>query len=265
MMNQGYAINYNGVSSSTIPAFVCETIERQLIGKRRHQFEEIPGMPGAWLFPEQAGLREITIHAYVLSDQWPTGRRDALKDVATWLETTAFSKLILGDDPTVYNMAVLSEAPVPVEWRGLGTFDLVFEALPYTYDLAVTHQTDTKTPATQTITVVNNGDVPTDFILTVTPAVNATSVVVSANGKTLTVAQPVTHAGQLTINGIAKVVETGPITDTDLQGIINPAKLAMANVSGNFPQLKVGSNNITITVTGDTGYTSDLYFRNQYR
>lgn len=263
--NQGYEVTFDGVSSDTIPEYICERVNRQLIGARRDGVEMIPGMPGGWLFPEQPGMRTITLVSHVLADSFPLPRRSALNDVANWVDKPRFCKLILGDDPGVYNMAVLAVAPDLEEWREHGAFELEFQALPYTFDLAVQTDTEVSASASKNYNIDVVSDIPVDFESTVTVTGPCTAVIWSVNGRSLTVTRSIPTTTSVTMNGVGKVVNTGVLYDTDLQGDFNPATLVMANVTGRFPKLNPGANSITVTAIGSTGFTANTYWRGMYR
>jgi hypothetical protein len=125
--NQGYEIIIDGVSSATIPEYLCETIERQLTGENRDQVELIPGREGGWLVPEYPGMKEIKILSHILSDNFPIDRRAAVRSVANWVDTPGFVKMICEDEPGVFNWVKLSESPMVTEWRELGSFELILD------------------------------------------------------------------------------------------------------------------------------------------
>lgn len=261
---KGYTITYDGVASTSIPEFICHSIRRQLVGERRHTIEKVAGMPGGWLFPEQAGTRLIEIEASVLADSWPADRREAVRAVANWLDKDSFKKLILGDDPAVYNMAILNEAPQIDEWRDLGSFTFAMLAMPYTYALAISEVTDSSLSASDTVVIPVLGDVYTEPIIEVTaPGGGISSVQITLNGRQLVYSTAITSANKININCISKTVHTGAIADTDLQGTFNPATLSMATVSGQFPYLLPGNNNLSIVSA--TGAAVKVQWRDRYR
>lgn len=133
---------WNGVSSATISSLVIGKVTRRLLGKDRTIFRDIPGKVGAWIFPEEPGMREIRMECFVQVETFPIARRDAFDEVASWLgaafgETT----LTISDEPNVYYLAVLGDSPDPDEWRDAGTFEIVFTVQPYSFALAVTTHT----------------------------------------------------------------------------------------------------------------------------
>lgn len=261
---RGYTVTFDGVASTTIPEFMCHTVTRELVGARRFDVIDVGGLEGGWLFPELPGFKKITIDASVLASGFPGPRRDAVREVANWLDTPTMCKLIISDEPGVYNMAIL-DSSVPVdEWRHRGTLPLSFLCQPYTYDITVQNHSDTASAADDTFTFDVDTDVYTWPVIEITAGGALGSIGLTLNGRELIYNQSIAAAGKITINGISKIVTTGANIDTDLQGTYNPANLSMANVSGLFPYLVNGSNSLVVDGTL-TGYTVSINWRGRYR
>lgn len=263
--NQGYEVTIDGVSSTTIPEYICERVTRKLVGDRRHTVELVPGREGGWLIPEQPGMRQITIVSHVLADTFPTGRRDAIREVANWADQQTHVKLILGDDPNVFHWAVLQDNPDIDEWRERGSFDLVFNALPYAESINIQEHIEVSATSSKTFNVVVDGDVFTRPTIEIVPTGATSAVAVTIAGRTLTHTAALATLVKRTVNCLARVVEVGGNTDTDLTGEFNPALLSMPGVTGTFPYLSPGTNSVQIVCTGATGFTATLKWRDRYR
>jgi predicted phage tail component-like protein len=262
--NQGYEVIYDGISSTTIPEYLCESVERQMVGGRRQSYEEVAGLDGAWLFPESPGLREIVIHSHVISDTWPLDRRAAVREVANWVDKSTWAKLSIEDEPGVYNMAILSEAPNVVEWRQVGTFDLTFMASPYTFASVISQDIEVASSATDTFNITVDGDVYSEPVIVITAGAGLNDVALELNGRILVYDEAIAAAGKITINSISKTVTLGDSIDTDLTGLFDPDDVSMVNVSGLFPYLVNGLNVLTVEGSA-SGYTVDVKWRNRYR
>jgi len=266
----GYEIIWDGISSTTIPQFCCQKITRQILGNSRGTFVEIPGRSGSWFFPEQPGRRKIILECFVLEEEvaFPTGRRDAVTLVADWLEIGRQGKLILGDDPTVFHNAVLIDPPDVDEWRSLATFELTFTAESYGY--AINSSSWSYSAASGS---VQNHDfsllVPTYPIVEITPTGGSsiTGFTLSLNGKILTYNTVLTTGSTVNVNSLAMSVLAGTSDDVNLTGAYDPLEMLMSGVTGSFPFLQVGTNEITVTKLGGdaTGFTVNIIYRYRYR
>jgi len=266
----GYEVTWNGVSSTTIPELVCGKVTRKLVGAHRGSFVDMPGRAGSYYFPEERGRRSISIECFVLdtSAVFPTGRRDAVTAVADWVDVNRECRLIMGDQPDVFYNAVLAEAPDVDEWRETGIFELLFEAEPYSYDLAVT---------TYLNSMVSGVEESYDFGLTtatfpvieVTPT-NGTSAFgfsLAVGDTTLYYASTIATGDTVNINGLGMAVLAGTSNDVNVTGAYDPVDMLMSGVTGEFPVLLPDVNNFTITALGGTATAFDVNFiyRKRYR
>lgn len=264
--NQGYAVSIDGVASSTIPEFLCQVVNRRLVGSRRHTVEEVPGLPGGWLFPEAPGMREITLECAVIADSYPLDRRGAIREVANWVDKSGFVKMVISDEPDVFNWVTLRDAPDIDEWREVGLFELPFLALPYAFTTAIQSHNEVAVTSAKTFNVEVNGDVEVRPVITISGTAGANSVAeVTIGDDTLT--HTATLAGGVirNINCLARVVEDTANGDPDVDGSFDVANLSMAGVSGTFPKLQPGTNSVTITLTGTGSWTADITWRDMYR
>ena len=263
-------VTWNGVSSTTITGLTCGKVTRQLVGGHRGTFVSIPGRPGSHYFPEERGRRTISIECYVLNEGsgFPAGRRDAVTEVADWLDINAECKLTLGDAPGVYYNAVLTDPPDVDEWRELGQFTLVFETEPFAYDL---------TPSAHLFSMVSGVEQTYDFgiqtqtwpVIEVTPTdgISAQGFEMTIGNQTLVYAATVATDDTVTINGIGMAVLAGTSNDVYLTGAYDPLDLQMVGVTGVFPLILPDDNTILIeTIAGTaTTYDVNILYRKRYR
>lgn len=263
-------VTWNSVSSTSIPELTCGKITRQLVGEHRGKFVTIPGRPGSHYFPEERGRRRITIECFIMSadSSFPTGRRDAVTEVADWLDINAQCQLVLGDAPGVYYNAVLADSPDVDEWRELGTFELVFEAEPYAYDLnGSSHLFAMESEVQQTY---DFGLVTQTWpVIEVTPTNGSSSAgfTLEVSGQIFTYDAIVATGDTVTINGIAMAVLAGSSNDVNITGAYDPIDQLMGGVSGVFPILLVGDNDLMITSLGGTAdeFDVNVIYRKRYR
>lgn len=263
-------VTWNGVSSTTIVGLTCGKVTRRLVGSHRGSFVQVPGWPGSHYFPEERGRRTISIDCHVLNEGsgFPTARRDAVTEVADWLDINAECKLTLGDAPGLYYNAVLVDPPDVDEWRELGEFTLVFEADPYAYAL---------TPSSHPFALTSGVEVTYDFdiqtqtwpVIEVTPTdgISAQGFELTVGTQTLVYSATVATDDTVTINGIGMAVLAGTSNDVYLTGAYDPLDQQLVGVTGVFPIIVPGDNSITITTIAGTATTYDVnvHYRKRYR
>jgi len=261
---KGYTVTFDGIPSTALTGFYCHQVERGLVAERRTAFEDIPGMEGAYVFPEEPGLRKVELDCSVMI---PTvnapARRAAVRQVASWYNRPRMKKLIISDEPTVYEMAIAAEAPNVTEWRQRGSFKLPFFCEPYSYQIDLQSHVEVATSAGDTFTVVNAGDVWTPFIIQIRAATPSTGAVVEVNGRVWEYNKTIPALGYVTFNTKAGVITNNINYDTDLQGIFLPAQVDMANTDGRPPYLEAGSNDIEVSLSS-SGYTVTILWRGRY-
>lgn len=263
----GIEVVWNGVSSTDIPELVFSNPVRQLLGGHRGSFLDIPGRRGSWYYPDFRSRRQITLPGFILSDTFPTGRRDAVTALADWADVEGEAHLILGDEPTVFYEAVLTDTGDTEEWRELGTFELTFMVNPYSFAL-------------DTSSVLENADddfsdtIDFDLLTVVLPVIEITptdgtitAFTLEINGETLSYTGLINMGDTLTINSIAAVVVEGTGVDIELIGVYDPGALVMGYVTGTFPYLQPGANSFHfVRVSGTaTDININIRYRKAYR
>lgn len=263
----GYLVTWNQVASSTIPELVCGKITRSLLGSHRGTYMEIPGRPGSWYFPEERGRRQIKIECHIEASSFPTGRRDAVTEVANWLDINAEAHLEISDAPGIFYLGVLDTVPDVDEWREFGVFDLVWLIDPYGYD----NDADAEDFVQQT------GDSWTfDFgVLSATyPVVEITNdsggniagFTLTINGSSIVYSGTIADGATVTVNSIGMAVLAGANDDIMLTGVYEPTDMLMTGVTGSFPVLQPGSNTLSIdSATASADVTVRVNYRKRYR
>lgn len=258
---------WNGVSSSSIPELTIGKVHRQLIGADRNIHKEIAGRPGTVVFPERPGLREVTMECFVQATSFVPGRRDAITAVADWLDFFGEAALLISDEPDVYYEAVLADPPDPDEWRDVGTFLIRFYVQPYSLEIVSSNH------------LVNGDDnftnifdpgllAPTYPVIELTPtAGNLESFELTMNGSVLRWEGFLDEDETMNINSISAVALTGVSDDSMLTGGYDPSDLSMEGVSGEFPELLPGSNQMDFVRTAGTAtaVTINIKYRRRFR
>jgi predicted phage tail component-like protein len=260
-----YVVTYAGVPSTDLTGFICHEVERGLIGARRTTFENIPGMEGAYVAPEEPGLRRIEIDASILIDAVnPAQRRAAVREVAAWYSHASMQKLIISDEPDLFEMAIAAEAPNVREWRQRGQFVLPFWTEPYSYQVELQHAAATAVGTTVDVIVDVDGTAPTTpFIVEMTASGASSFQYVTVNGRTWTRGTALAGGQSVTFNTKAGVMLLGVNTDTDLQGVYDPDDVSMGGGSGRPPWLEPGLNTIEVGMN-HTGFDVDVWWRGRH-
>lgn len=261
---KGYLVTFDGVASTTLDGFICHEVTRGLVAARRTGYEEVPGREGAFVFPEQPGQRTLEIDASVLVGVVdPEERRAAVRAVASWYNKETPRKLIIGDEPGVYEMAIPASAPNVREWRQRGSFPLPFLCEPYSYEVDLNNVTQVAGSNTININIDNDGDVWTPLIVQITASGSSPSQAITLNGRTWTRATAMTSGQFVTFNTKAGVITNVANTDIDLQGVFSAANVSMAAASGRPPFLLPGANTLQVAA-GHTGYTVNVWWRGRF-
>lgn len=260
---KGYTVTYDGVASTSLDGFMCHEVSRGLLAARRTAFEDVPGREGAFLFPEQPGMRAMSIDCSVLVDSFPVDRREAVRKVASWYNKETMRKLSISDEPGFYEMAIPAAAPDVTEWRQRGAFELPFLCEPYTYETALRNHNQTAGTASVDITINNPGDVWTPLIVQITAAGASATQSITINGRTWARATAMTTGQFVTFNTRAGVITNVANTDTDLQGLFNANQVSMATATGRPPFLAPGNNTLTVAAA-HTGYTVNVWWRGRF-
>lgn len=265
---KGYTVTFDGVASTTFPNLICEKVTRRLVGKDRSVVREVAGMEGAWRFPDKRGLRTIVIDMAIVSDGFPTLRRDDLRAIADWVDKQGFLKLVISDEPGVYNLAFLANEPDLDEWRELGVFSLEFSAMPYTYDDTISTDTLALVPDVAS-TWVSTESIPLYPVVELTPTGgDLTGFRLDVGEFSLTYNELLSSGDTVTISSLNFTVSYGVNTDTDLTGEFILLDLNMVNVFGTFPVVIEGNNDVMVAPMGGstaTGITLNTYWRPRYR
>lgn len=262
-------LTWNNIPSSTQDYLIIGEIVRDPIGGIRTTLMDVPGMEGAWVFPQKRGMRKITVN---ISISAPTQEllREAVADFAEWIDVENEAKLAISDDPGIYHLATLESIEPEGEWRGLARFTARWSAQPYSLADTVTTESwtddeshthswspDTGALVYPVIQITPNNGSLTDFTLT-------------TNGEQLSYeGGNILSGNSITINSITGVVTAGPNTDTELTGAFDPDDLILQYVVGStFPELMPGvTNTIQFTRTGGTAtsITISVKFRKKFR
>ena len=260
---RGYTVTYDGVASTSLDGFMCHEVTRGLVAERRTNFDSVPGREGSFVFPEEPGMRVVELDCSVLVDAVdPALRRAAVRKVAAWYNRPTLRKLLISDEPGVYEMAIPADAPNVTEWRQRGSFVLPFLCEPYSYDAAVTTTTKVMAGATDVLVVQNDGDVRAPFIVEILASGSPSSQHVAANDRTWTRDLVLSNGNRMHFNTVSGTVHSGANYDTNIIGRFETATLTMADVSGRPPFLEPGANNVEVGASA--GSTVNIYHRNRH-
>ena len=131
------SFEFKGIESKSL-GLICQSVSRPILPAMRPQLVEIYGKSGVYDFHNNDyGTRQITMHIAYMGESYQDLRSRA-REIAEWLNTRQWSKLIINDEPDKYYLARVY-GPVNLEtlYRS-GQADIAFECQPFAYMVANT-------------------------------------------------------------------------------------------------------------------------------
>lgn len=259
----GKTIVWNGVSSDSLDGVIIGKVTRSVIGRPRTTLLEIAGKAGFYTFPQERGSRLITAEVSV-STASGAAHDTAMEEFADWLDVESEARLKIGNGDRYYQ-GVVRDSPIPDEWNGLSTFEVVWEVQPYAYadDVGQEIWSDDNN---HVHTWDAGIEVPVKPVITIQPT-NGTlyAFQLGANSYDLYVENIAIASGEfVTVNSIVPVVLFGPNDDVQLTGVYDPGDLAMGGTSGSFPILVPGGSN-TVNFIRTNGTATAFSITTSYR
>lgn len=258
-------VSFDGIDlDSVVPEALVTDVSRDLLGARRTTFTDVPGVAGSWVFGDEPGDRSLTLSVHILGDDFEE-RRDAVRRLADWADSTAASELVVDDEPDRYELAILASAPEVEERVNYASVQLEFRCGPYAWATATSTETWTATSGVAEVFTVPDGVNAAPILELTAGGSSIPSTTIVCNGATLTYGTQIPAAGVITVSSIAFVVTDVANTDTDCAGTFPVGDVSMAAVDGKFPTLVPGSNSITVTTSNGQAMTAELLWRRRYR
>ena len=251
-------VTWNGIASTDVPGLVIGKILRDPIGEIRTAMIPVPGRDGAWVFPQNRGMRSMVVEAFI---EEPTTLELRATNVlfSDWLDVLGQAYLQISDDPGVFYEAVLESVTEDDAWRGVGIYTITWALQPYALSDAIEVEAWTADDNDVHIWDPQLG-IEVFPVIQVTPT-NGTleGFQLITNDSFLTYFGSVADDATITINSISLVVLLGVSGDGMLTGAYNPAAISMQYVDGEFPVLYPGGNNeVHFIKTGGTATTINI-------
>ena len=247
--------SFNGTTSRSMGIATRITTENRMPDLRNNTVN-MPGHEGVFDFGETIGERKIQISCFI-----PPGKSDedflALKDdIIAWLNPdNGLSPLILDKEPgRVYSARLNEGFSFDKAVRNSCTFDLVF-LCPDPYAYAVTDETfDIAKTGTTAIsrTLGNAYSLPVYSLTGVIPSGTGTYITITTNGSELKIIGKLAAGETLVIDSS---LMTAKVVDAEGNTLRNGLPL-LAEL--NFPSLSIGTNTVTIAVTGNSVTFTEL-------
>ncbi len=253
--------------SDAVPDAAVLRVRRQLLGARRDRFVEVPGRPGAWVFPEEPGDRRLDLELHLLASSM-ANRRSSVRALAAWADTPAGAvRLILDDEPDRFYEAVLESAPDVDEWLLSGEVDLRYRVGPYAFAVSTSSTSVTASAGLASGTFVAADEVYAFPVIEVTPLNgDLTGFSITLNGDTLSWTGAVASGDTVTVSSISYTVTDGANYDVNLSGAYLVGDVNMTTVTGDFPLVVPGTNSYSFTTTGSaTAVRFRITWRRRYR
>lgn len=237
------SFRFNNVESESFK-LVCKSVKRPLLPGKKVSRTEILGASGAYDFHEdEYDITTLTMHiAYIGTDFQEL--RTRARQIAAWLATKAWGKLIINDEPDKYYLAkVIGEIDLDNMWE-LGSADVVFDCQPFAYSVTEVISSATATGATNisfthpgTRTINFKSPQGSKFLIKVTGS--WTTLSLGLNGSVITFSEAGSGA-QLIVNNVdMEVTKDGVNKFSKVEGNIDT-----------FLKVIPGTNTLAVTGTG---------------
>lgn len=120
---------------SSIFKLVCKSVKRPLLAAKKVNRIEMAGTSGAYDFEQdEYSLKFITMRIAYIGTNYNELRTRA-RQIAAWLSTKNWVKLIINDEPDKYYLAkVTNEIDLQSLWES-GTADITFDCQPFAYSV----------------------------------------------------------------------------------------------------------------------------------
>ena len=247
--------SFNGTTSQSMGIATRITTENRMPDLRNNTIT-MPGHEGVFDFGETIGERKIQISCFI-----PPGKSDedflSLKDdIVAWLNPdSGLCPLVLDKEPgRVYSARLNEGFSFDKAVRNSCTFDLVF-LCPDPYAYAATDETfDIATAGTSTISrsLGNASSLPVYSLTGVIPSGTGTYITITTNSSELKIIGKLASGETLVIDSS---LMTAKVVDAEGNTLRNSLPL-LAEL--NFPSLSVGTNTVTIAVTGNSVTFTEL-------
>lgn len=236
------SVSFNGKSNKDLGLRVVGWT-RQILPSSRDSLEYIEGLDGPVHVSKALGSRiiSITFEAKFSNDE---ERADVQSKVAQWLFTKEFTMLRLSDEPGVYYMAkVMDDSDLNPEYFQ-AEFEIVFTCQPFKFGIEHDESVFTYDIGG---TITNPGTYDSRALFIVTPTISTNYFEFKVNDATISYDGLVVAGNTITID--SKSLEFR--LDDDLK---------IMEVSGYFPVIKPGNNEIEVNIQSNVHATwQELY------
>lgn len=225
-----YGMKFKNVHSNTF-GLIMLSKNRVMLPEMTDEYVDIPGRDGSIHFPGSFKDRPPEVEFSTTTKTLPELRQLA-RQVAAWLHSKRHEVLVFDDEPDVYYMAKVANQLDLEQTVAMGRFSVQFNCEPLAYSIAADTWEQAVT-AGASYTITNAGTYSALPVITITAGSQITGLVLTVEDKTLT------YTGTLTA-GQSLIIDCGKYQAT--KAGVN----AMGDVSGDFPVLYAGDNELTI-------------------
>jgi len=205
--------------------------KRIVLPESADEYIDIPGRDGSILFPGALKDRIEEIEFTMPSNTLPELRKLSRR-VAAWLYSPMWEALIFDDEPDLYYMAKVANQLDLEQTVAVGRFSVQFRYNPVA--LSITGDAwQQAVSAGTTYIITNNGTYKALPVITITASSQITGFSLTVEDKTLAYAGTL-EAGQNLVIDCQKYQAT------------KAGASAMKDISGNFPVLYTGDNDVSI-------------------
>lgn len=212
------------------------------------QREYVPGKDGSIVYPQP--FRELTIEIDCLILYSNRHKKVAEDRNLAKLYSYSEQKLILSDESDVFYIGKLGGTFQSDRHKTLSSFTIEFICQPFSYELEPINQTYTKN-STESFLVKPNGTAYSEFKISITPQSTINNLSIAVN--------------EVILHYVGKVQagQTLTIDTEEFDAELNDENVSM-NLTGEFPVLYPGQNEIKITANTDFNYAANIEYYNRY-
>lgn len=242
------SFSFNNIESETFD-LVCKSVKRPLLPSVKTSRVDMVGKSGVYDFDGcEYNIRTMTIKIQYIGTDYEELRTRA-RQIAAWLSTPNWVKLVMNDEPDKYYLAkITSEIDLDSLWES-GKADISFDCQPFAY--SITEKTTSQAVTSSgTIPVVNTGTRLIDFKSPygskfIIKAVGSwTKIAFSMNGKTITYNEA--GSGELILNNVEMECKLGT---TNKFGVLTGDIDHFLKLLPGTNQLSVGGTAVNATVS----------------
>jgi predicted phage tail component-like protein len=128
------SFSFKGVDSESF-GLICRSVKRPLLPGAKFARVEFPGTSGAYDYDHlEYQLRQVTMNGVYLGTSFNEMRSRA-RNIAAWLSSSTWGRLIINDEPDKYYLAKVTGEIDLQSVLEAGAFEVTFDCQPFAYSV----------------------------------------------------------------------------------------------------------------------------------